>query len=392
MCVALLPVLAAFGVLGAPWSWTNPWSWAGLALIGVPVTLALAHPVAEMFRRLILQWTSVRVESGFRPLAEPVRLATGFWWNGVSYERSQKDARMDQRVRRISEPAYWREVRWVVLAAVTIGIVGAVPCAAVIAAIVVCASTTSASAGIGVCLLVVGLSIAPWTWRLVVPLARRWLAPAADEKSPADWKTQRADLSAAHDAEIRRIERDLHDGAQARLVAVGLDLAAAERLVKADPERAEAMLKAAREGTRASLNELRDLVRGVYPPVLVERGLVPAIRAAALDGPLDVTVTGDDGLRLPSPLAAALFFATGELLTNVTKHAHTDHAAVTIASDTEFVTITVRDTGAGGASPRPGSGLDGIRRRLDVFDAVLDIHSPVGGPTTITVRMPCASF
>lgn len=392
-CVAILPVLAGFGVVGSPWSWTNPWSWAGLVLIAVPVTLALAHPVAAMFRRLILRWTAVPVEAGYRKSPAPVKLATGHWWNGVSYERSLEDARRDQRAQRIREPAYWREVRWVVVAAVTIGVVCAVPGAAVVVAIIVWVSGSPSVVRIGVAvgLLVVGAVTAPWAWRIVLPLVRRWLAPTPQGLSVAELQHQRADLSIAHDAEIRRIERDLHDGAQARLVAVGLDLAAAERLIRTDPDRAEAMLRAARDGTRASLGELRDLVRGVYPPVLVERGLVPAIRAVGLDSPLEVTVTGDDSLRLPSPLAAALYFATCELLANIAKHAGTPDAVVTVDSDPEFVTVTVSDTGSGGATVRPGSGLDGVARRLAAFDAVLDLHSPVGGPTEITVRVPCVS-
>lgn len=390
-CVALLPVLAGFGMLGSPWSWANPWSWVGLVLIGVPVTLSLAHPVAGLFRRLILRWTAVRLDAGFRVFSEPVKLSTGYWWNGFSYERTRKDALMDQRMQRMREPAYWREVRWVVIVSVTVGIVCAIPAAALVAAIILFASGTAVSVGVGVCLVATGLLLAPWAWRIVPPFAQRLLAPAAEDLSVVELKHQRADLSAAHDAEIRRIERDLHDGAQARLVAVGLDLAAAERLVKTDPDRAEAMLRTAREGTRASLNELRDLVRGVYPPVLIERGLVPAIRAAAVESPLAVTVTGNDDLRLPSPLAAALYFATCELLANVAKHARAVQAAVTVESDAETVVVTVSDAGRGGASLRSGGGLEGVRRRLDVFDAMLDIHSPAGGPTEITVRVPCAS-
>ena len=388
-CVALVPVLASFGVVGSSWSWTNPWSWVGLTLIGISVTLALAHPVSEVFRWLILRWTTVPIESGLRVFPEPVRMATGQWWNGVSYERSYDDARMDQRARRILEPGYWREVRWIGIAAVTIGAVCAIPGAALTAAIMV---WESGSAALGVVPLVISLLVAPWSWQIVLPLARRWLASSGGGASVAELKHQRADLSAAHDAEIRRIERDLHDGAQARLVAVGLDLAAAERLIETDPGRAQEILTAAREGTRASLNELRDLVRGVYPPVLIERGLVPAIRAAALDCPLEVNVDGDDGVSIPAPLAAALYFATSELLANTVKHAHASAAAVVVVAGTDFVTITVSDTGSGGASHRPGGGLDGVQRRLEVFDATLEIDSPIGGPTRITVRMPCASF
>lgn len=126
--------------------------------------------------------------------------------------------------------------------------------------------------------------------------------------------------------------------------------------------------------------------------MLIERGLVPAIRAMAVDSPLTVTVIGIDGLRLPSPLAAALYFATYELLANVTKHADTSHAEVSIACEADSVVVSVTDTGRGGANLSSGGGLEGVRRQLDVFDAVLDIRSPSGGPTNITVSVPCASF
>lgn len=390
-CVALLPVLAAWRLLGSPWAWSNPWSWVGLALIAAPVTLALAHPVAALFRRLILRWTGAPLDTGFRQQPEPIRLSTGYWWNGSSYERTRKDAVMDLRMRRFREPAYWREVRWVVIAAIAVVPVCAASPAAFVGAIIAFALATPSSTVLAIVLLVFGAAAAPWGWRAVIPLARRWLAaPEPPSPSATEWRSQRADLSAAHDAEIRRIERDLHDGAQARLVAVGLDLAAAERLIRSDPDRAEAMLRAARDGTRASLNDLRDLVHGVYPPVLVERGLMPAIRAAALDSPVDVTVEGPDELTLPSPVAAALYFAVCELLANIGKHAHTATASVTVTRDSTSAQVVVHDSGPGGALLRPGGGLDGIRRRIAAFDATLTIHSPAGGPTRITLKAPCA--
>lgn len=390
-CVALVPVLAAWQLLGSPWAWSNPWSWLGLVLIAVPVTLALAHPVAVLFRRLILRWTGAVLDTGFRQQPEPIRLSSGYWWNGSSYERTRRDAVMDLRMRRVREPAYWREVRWVLIAAIAVVPVSAASPAAFVGAVIAFAVATPSSTVLAIVLLLLGAAAAPRGWRAVIPLARRWLAaPEPPWPSAADWRSQRADLSAAHDAEIRRIERDLHDGAQARLVAVGLDLAVAERLIRSDPDRAEAMLRAARDGTRASLNDLRDLVHGVYPPVLVERGLVPAIRAAALDSPVDVAVEGPDELTLPSPVAAALYFAVCELLANVAKHAHAATASVTVTRDSTSVQVVVRDSGPGGALLRPGGGLDGIRRRIAAFDATLAIHSPAGGPTRISLKAPCA--
>ncbi|MFF1876908.1 sensor histidine kinase [Leifsonia sp. NPDC058230] len=390
--IALLPLLAALHAVGSPWSWSNPWSWVGSAIIGAILTLALAHPVAVLFRRLIARWSGTSIPSGFLAQPEPVRLSTGFWWNGSAYERTREDAQSDLRLRRLREPAYWREVRWVVIAAVVVAPLCSVPATAMVGAIVLFAFATPLSIGSGVALAAVSLVSAPWAWHIVRPVANRWLAtPDSPDGSVEDLRMQRADLSAAHDAEIRRIERDLHDGAQARLVAVGLDLATAERLIETDPERAVAMLRAARAGTAESLKELRGLVHGVYPPVLIERGLVPAIRALALDGPLETVVDGPDDLRLPAPLAAAVYFSLSELLANAAKHANARIARVAVTRGAGCIYAVVHDDGAGGAAMRPGGGLDGVRRRLAAFDGTIEIDSPTGGPTMLTVMVPCES-
>jgi signal transduction histidine kinase len=390
VCVALLPVLAAFGLVGSPWSWSNPWSWGALAIIAIAVTLALAHPVAVLFRRLVAGWSGVVLADGYRANAEPVRLSTGFWWNGASYERTRDDALTDQRMRRATEPAYWREVRWAVLAAPIVLPVCAVPLAALAGGIVVLVlEAWWLPIVAGVLLLVLAAAVAPVAWRLVRPLAQRWLAPSTPALLRAAHE-QRADLTAAHDAEIRRIERDLHDGAQSRLIAVGLDIAAAQRLIASNPAEASELLRTARAGTTESLNQLRDLVRGVYPPVLIERGIVPALRSLALDSPVRVEVNGPDDLRMPTPLSAAMYFCVAELLTNATKHARASRVDITVTSGGGRVDAVVRDDGVGGASVHPGGGLDGARRRLAAFDATLDIDSPRGGPTTVRVRMPCA--
>lgn len=392
VCIGLLPTLAAYHLVGSPWSWSNPWSWVGLAIITIAVTLALAHLVAGLFRRLIARWSGVRLAPGYREQPEPVRLSTGYWWNGSSYERTREDALTDLRLRRIQDRAYWREVRWAVVAAIVVAPVCAVPAVALVGAFVLIVHATPWSIGSGGVLVVLAAAVAPLAWRIVRPLAEWSLTATTAIPPPAtELRVQRADLTAAHDAEIRRIERDLHDGAQSRLIAVGLDLATAERLLKQDPDRAKAMLRAARAGTAASLNDLRELVHSVYPPVLIERGLVPAIRALALDSPVPVTVDGPDGLRIPSPLAAALYFSASELLANIAKHAHASSGSVTVVRSHGRIDVVIRDDGAGGASLRSGGGLDGVRRRLDVFDATLDVVSPPGGPSVMTVRMPCES-
>lgn len=388
-CIALLPVLAALRLLGSPWSWSNPWSWAALAIITAAVTIALAHPVARLFRRLVRRWTGIELPDGYRQRPEPVRLATGYWWNGSSYERTRDDAHSDQRMRRVAEPAFWREVLWMPVAAVTVLPVCVAPAAALAGAIVLCLNPSPLAVVAALLLVVVACAVAGVAWRIVPPLGRRLLTGTPASDTERGLREQRADLTAAHDAEIRRIERDLHDGAQSRLVAVGLDIAAAERLIGSRPDQARELLRSARLGTADSLNQLRDLVRGVYPPVLVERGLVPALRALALDSPLPVDVAGPDDLGLASPLAAALYFGVAELLTNAAKHSRASRASVAVARQREHVDVVVHDDGRGGASFSDGGGLDGVRRRLAVFDATMELDSPSGGPTTVTMRMPC---
>lgn len=201
----------------------------------------------------------------------------------------------------------------------------------------------------------------------------------------------RADLTQAQDAELHRIERDLHDGAQARLVSIGLSLGAAERLVDTDPAGAKALLRQTRETSRVALRELRELAHGIAPPVLVERGLVDAVRALSLDAPLRAVVRSTLERRLEMPIESALYFATAELVANAVKHSH--GSAIDIAIDTtrKGVAIAVTDDGRGGARLGGGSGLVGIRTRLIAFDGTLHVDSPPGGPTRVTVEVPCAS-
>lgn len=395
--LALVPPFAS-AALGSAWSWINPWSWFGLLMCFVPLTLVLARPVSTLFRRLVARWTAVTIEDGYRRSENApklVQLSTGQWWNGYSYERTRRDAEMDQRLRRrIGDPAYWRDVRWVPIAAVTVGPVCAVPAALLAGAVIAFAHPTLSTVVLGVVLLAAATASAPYLWRIIGPLAARWLRlpeNVAMAERVRELESQRADATAAQAAEIRRIERDLHDGAQARLVAVGLSLATAERLMDTDPERAKALMREAREGTSNSLTELRELVRGVNPPVLVERGAVEAIRALALDSPLHVHVDAPDRLRLDTPIEAALYFGVAELLANASKHAPSARVRVQIRDRGTAIEIDVDDDGPGGATIRPGGGLDGIRQRLSAFDGTLTVSSPPGGPTRMRMAMPCVS-
>jgi signal transduction histidine kinase len=201
----------------------------------------------------------------------------------------------------------------------------------------------------------------------------------------------RAETVDTQAAELRRIERDLHDGAQARLVALGMSLAMAEQQLERDPAGARALLTEARTASSDALAELRDLVRGIHPPVLADRGLVGAIQALALAAPMPVDVQAELVGRLPAPVESAAYFAVAEAITNVIKHAAARHIWVTMTLADERLTLTVRDDGRGGADPSRGTGLRGIERRLSAFDGTLAVESPSGGPTQLVMVLPCAS-
>jgi len=296
---------------------------------------------------------------------------------------------------RWKDPATWRDLRFVAIVPVTVGVVAAVPPAGVVVAVAGLVQPSLAMRVVGVLGLVVAVATAPYAWRVVEPVAVRFLRPSpsmtlADRVD--ELTAQRADTTVAQAAEIRRIERDLHDGAQARLVALGLSLATMEKLMETDPERAKALLREARAGAVASLTELRELVQGISPPVLNERGLVDAIRAFALDSPLETSVRADLQPRLDPPIESALYFGVAELATNAVKHARATRARISITRDDTHLVVEVEDNGRGGATVRGGGGLAGLRRRLAVFNGTLEITSPAGGPTRARMTVPCESL
>jgi signal transduction histidine kinase len=288
----------------------------------------------------------------------------------------------------------WRDLRFTAVAPITAGVVAAVPLAAVAGAVLGLSQPARTARIVGVLSLAVAVAAAPYAWRFLEPVAVRFLRPSpatALAERVDELTAQRADTTATQAAEIRRIERDLHDGAQARLVALGLSLATAERLMETDPDKAKAVLREARVGAAASLTELRELVRGISPPVLNERGLVDAVRAFALDNPLDLAVRADLQAHLDPPIESALYFGIVELVTNTIKHAHATRASISIARDDTSIVVEVDDNGRGGASLHPDGGLTGLHHRLAVFDGTLEISSPAGGPTRVKMVVPCES-
>ena len=191
-------------------------------------------------------------------------------------------------------------------------------------------------------------------------------------------------------SELRRIERDLHDGAQARLVALGMNLGAVERMLPGSPQAALALVAEARETSLRALNELRDLIRGICPPVLADRGLAHAVQALALDTPLRTELDIDLPGRLTAPVESACYFAVAEALANAVKHSGARSVHIGIHHRSGVLRIEVADDGVGGADPAKGTGLRGVERRLGTFDGILAVSSPPGGPTMIVMEVPCA--
>jgi signal transduction histidine kinase len=338
------------GAVHAVFDSTRGFVWGfGLGLLLTPAIGVLLRPLVNYTRRLAGRWCGVRVPVPYLP---PPRRAG----------RAGKT-----RLRRwlswlLRDPATWRDLLWVVTS-----------------------STVSWT-----------LPLAGWASPRLLGryglLARSLLAPAGQAAMTLQIRhlaQTRADTIDAGAAELRRIERDLHDGAQARLVAMGMTLDAMDQLLADDPAAAHALLAEARQSSARALAELRGLARGIHPPVLADRGLAEAVRALALDLPLRVHFASELAGRPPAPVESAVYFAVSELLANVSKHAQASQAWVDLRHDSGMLRVTVTDDGSGGADPAGGSGLAGLEHRLAAFDGVLAVSSPPGGPTVVNMEVPC---
>ncbi|OON75593.1 sensor histidine kinase [Streptomyces tsukubensis] len=234
-----------------------------------------------------------------------------------------------------------------------------------------------------------------WSRALLTPTPEA-LRSAGLARRVEELALTRAGAVAAHGAELRRIERDLHDGAQARLVAlsmrVGLARMVLDKDAGADPATLRGLLSDVQDQAEEALTELRHVVRGIHPPILTDRGLVGAVRALAASGALDVSVSEyglAEGPRPPAAVEAAAYFVVAEALTNAAKHSGSERAAVELRRSDDRLIISVRDEGCGGADTSAGSGLLGVRRRVAALDGTVDVNSPLGGPTLIGVELPC---
>ena len=225
--------------------------------------------------------------------------------------------------------------------------------------------------------------------RAHVWLARTLLGPTDRERRVVQLERARADVVDDSAATLRRVERDLHDGTQARLITVAMALARAEEhlATSSDAPLARELVSDALDNTRDTLTELRDLVRGIHPPAL-DLGLGPAIQTLAARNPIPVDVTVDLPVRPSIGVETMAYFCVAELLANVSRHSGANRAAVQIHGDARELRITVEDNGSGGAQAGNGSGLIGLRDRLAMLDGRLEIDSPEGGPTVVTVVVP----
>ena len=225
--------------------------------------------------------------------------------------------------------------------------------------------------------------------------AARWMLGSSPRQAEltariGQLETSRARVIDAAEAERMRIERDLHDGAQQRLVSLAMELGRAKAKFGSDPEAAAEIVSQAHEQAKEALAELRNLVRGVHPPVLTDRGLDAALSGLAALSPVPVTVRVDLPVRPSASIEAIAYFVVAEALTNVAKHSRASHAEVRVSRQGDLLSLMIFDDGIGGADPA-GQGLSGLAARVAGVDGQLRVTSPAGGPTSIGVVLPCGS-
>jgi signal transduction histidine kinase len=209
-----------------------------------------------------------------------------------------------------------------------------------------------------------------------------------------DLSDARGAASSAEGHSLRRLERDIHDGPQQRLVRMQMDLAAAERQLDENPEKARTLIAEAMQQSKDALEELRSLSRGFAPPILLDRGLVAALESAATRSPVPTSVTDllPKELELPQEIERNAYFAASEALTNAIKHSGATQIEIRVSSTAKDLVVTVSDNGKGGALARAGHGLAGLRERMRGVSGALEIHSPAGGPTLVSARLPLAAL
>ncbi|WP_412126249.1 sensor histidine kinase [Streptomyces subrutilus] len=235
----------------------------------------------------------------------------------------------------------------------------------------------------------------PWVLRALTTVDRvlvgALLGPSRLDTRVTELESDRTVVVDTSAADLRRIERDLHDGAQARLAALAMDLGLAKERLAQDPRAAARMVDEAHGEVKVALQELRDLARGIHPAVLTDRGLDAALSSVAARCAVPVRVAVDLPARPAQAIEGIAYFTVSELLQNVSRHAAARSASVDVWKSGERLLIQVADDGRGGAGPGAGSGLTGLTERLDAVDGVLVVDSPAGGGTTVTAELPWRS-
>ncbi|MEU5978800.1 histidine kinase [Streptomyces sp. NPDC047315] len=379
----------------------------GVGVFTTPAVLTLVRMHTGQRRLLAARWAQTRIPPGYRPFPRDLR-------TGIT-------GQVERCTLLLKDPATWRDLQWLlvdmtagaVVAVLAFGVplqgvfgllLGAGLWSPIVAAEgtywymfvpVTGWGTAGIAAGVGAAFLAAGVRLAPALVGAHFRLTAAVLVPNRQEEleQRIDRLTEtRHDAVDSSAAELRRIERDLHDGAQARLVAMGMNLSTIEALIEKDPAKAKELVAKARESSADALTELRDLVRGIHPPVLAERGLGDAVKALALRLPVRTEVDVEFTGRMEAPVESAAYFAVSEALTNAVKHAGAQQIWVDVSHTQGALRIAVTDDGRGGASIGAGSGLSGVERRLGTFDGVLAVSSPAGGPTMVTMEIPCELF
>jgi len=233
--------------------------------------------------------------------------------------------------------------------------------------------------------------VAVFIAQLKLQITSWFLAPdrlAAAERRVSTLSVQRQDILDAVASERRRIERNLHDGVQQQLVAIGLDLGMAEHHLDSDKDRARELIVSAREKVQGSIGDLRQLGRGLHPAILEDRGIDAALSAVVASSPIPISIHVDPELDLTSDVAETLYYVVNESIANVMKHAKAKVASVHVTKLGSNVRVTVHDDGMGGIDPSKGTGISGIRARVNAVDGTLALTSPPGGPTTMIVEVP----
>jgi signal transduction histidine kinase len=363
----------------------------GIGILLVPMSLLAVRRLASTQRRWAQEWSRVTIATPYRP--RPVEITNGLI------------GRLQRCKWLLTDPATWRDLLWALVGVPVSVVLGLLPVFMVVAGVwTVVADVgawifglwSGAPPNFGGQVLFLGmLLLVPVTGPLLLR-AHAWaaaslLAPTREAMTAqvgqlAESRSQAVDASAA---ELRRIERDLHDGAQARLVSLGMNIGFAEQVLRDNPDLALNLLAEARTSSGQALTELRTLVRGIHPPVLAERGLDGAVQALTMSLPLPVDLHIELAGRPSAPVESAVYFAIAEALANLVKHSGANRAWVQVEYHAGKLVAIVGDNGTGGASLRPGGGLRGVERRLAAFDGVLALTSPVGGPTVVTMELPC---